>query len=254
MKSTVASFSIALLLFATSAPLRAQYSSSWWGIRAGANFASQTIDMVPAGTTTAMKTGIIGGLSYGHWFDDTWGINISALYDQKGVSEQYSPNAQNRLVKNPQDTNVSIVLSGNDNYTLSYIEVPIIAKFAFGMGDIKPYIDAGPSVGFLMSASESADGYVVPVSSLKTYLNSVDISLYLGVGLADELYHGPMIVFDAGYAVGLTKIYKSSPVSPTNTRVTTNNLAFPDPIDPATAKSSDIRVTLGIMWPIGSSY
>ena len=256
MKTTVAYFSFALLLFAFSTPGHAQYSTSWWGVRVGANFASETFDSLPASATTSMKTGVIGGLAYEHWFDDTWGLDISALYDQKGVSVQYSANAQNRQVQNPQDSTKYLVLSGNDNYTLSYIEIPLVVKFAFGMGDIKPYIDAGPSLGILMGASESADGDLVAVPNLKTYLNSIDLSLFLGVGVADELYHGPMITFDAGYAVGLSKIYKSVPTDNSGNfaRSAVEGIPFKDPVNPTSAKSSDIRVTLGIMWPIGSAY
>ncbi len=255
MKSKIASFSFALLFFALSTPLRAQYSSSWWGVRLGANFASEGLDSLPASTTTGMKTGVIGGLAYDHWFNDTWGVDISALYDQKGVSEQYSPSAAIRssALIGRNDT-PAIVYSGNDNYTLNYIEVPVVVKFSFGMGDIRPYIDAGPSFGFLLGASESADGSVVPVSDLKSYLNSVDVSVYVGLGIADELYHGPMITFDAGYAAGLTKIYKSTASPDALTRLATNGKTFPIPIDPTSAKSGDIRVLLGVMWPIGGTY
>ncbi len=246
MKIKIAISTSFLLLFAIAGPLRAQYASSWWGVRAGVNIASENIT-TPDNATINMKVGALGGLAYEHWFDDTWGFNASILFDQKGASEVYATSANNREVP-LGNGNLSQPYSGNDNFTLNYLEVPLVLQFSFGEGNIVPYIAAGPAFGFLLSASESTTGQIAPVPNLKSYLQTVDVSIYGGLGLEDEIYHGPTITFDAGYAAGLTKVYKSSP-----TRFATDGKAFPAPIDPTTAKSSDIEITLGIMWPIGTN-
>jgi hypothetical protein len=243
MKIKIAVSTLFLFLFAIAAPLRAQYSSSWWGIRAGVNLANEAIT-TPENATVGIKPGILGGLTFEHWFDETWGINASLLYNQKGTSEVYATSAANREIDTTGKENFKLY-SGNDDYTLSYLEIPVLLKFSFGEGDIRPYISAGPSFGVLLGASETATGDLMPVTDLKSFLQSVDVSIYGGLGLVDEIYQGPMITFDAGYAAGLTKIYKSSP-----SRVATDGRPFPDPIDPATAKSGDIRITIGAMWKL----
>lgn len=231
-----------LLLFAFVLPLRAQYATSWWGLRAGVNLASESIT-APENSTVGIKPGVVGGLTFEHWFNDTWGLNASLLYIQKGAGEVYATSAGNREIETDTVNKTYTLYSGNDNYTLSYLEIPVIIKFSFGEGDIRPYVAAGPSFGFLLGASETATGNLQPATDFKSNLQSVNVSLYGGLGLSDELYHGPMITFDAGYAAGLTKIYKSSPP-----RFATDGHSFPQPIDPATAKSSDILITLGLMW------
>ncbi|HET6400721.1 MAG TPA: porin family protein [Candidatus Kapabacteria bacterium] len=255
MKIKIAISTSFLLLFTVTGTLRAQYATSWWGLRAGVSLASESIT-VPDNATVGIKPGVLGGLAYEHWFDDTWGLNASLLYDQKGVSEVYATSAGARVKNNGAGPGI---YSGNDDFTLSYLEIPVVIKFSFGEGDIRPYVAAGPSFGLLLGGSESPTGDLAPVTDLKSYLQPINVSFYGGLGLSDELYHGPMITFDAGYAGGLTKIYKSNPpgatitnsdgsVTYTNPRMATDGQVFPHPIDPTNAKSSDILITVGIMW------
>ncbi|MFI5201461.1 MAG: porin family protein, partial [Candidatus Kapaibacterium sp.] len=234
-----------LLLFTVTGTLRAQYATSWWGLRAGADLANESLTP-PDNASVGMRAGALGGLVFEHWFNDTWGLGAGLLYDQKGASETYASSAYNREIT---VGSVTTLYSGTDNFTLSYLEVPVLLKFSFGEGDIRPYIAAGPSFGFLLSASENTtsvapnEGTIAPIDNLKSYMQSLDVSIYGGLGLADEIYHGPMLTFDAGYAAGMTKIFKSNP-----TRVATNGQSFPAPIDLSTAKSADIVIAIGILW------
>ncbi len=269
MDKKLAFSSFALVFLLAAAPLRAQYSSSWWGVRAGVNLANESVTL-PDNTTANFNAGLIAGLAYEHWFDDTWGLDVSLLFDQKGVQEAYSGSAVNRQI--PVGTDSTNLFAGNDNFNLSYLELPIVIKYSFGEGDIKPYIDAGPTFGFLVGASEStsatsnAKGIIAPVGppqlpALKSELNSLDMGVYVGLGITDELYNGPMLLFDAGYSFGLTKIYKnvpttnytdpnhpSSPAQVEPLRYATDGTVFPYPVDPTNAKSGDLRIVIGAMW------
>ncbi len=220
---------VLLLLLFIAPTLRAQYSSTWLGIRAGASLAGMSFDSIPDGASTGLKFGVLGGLTLEHWFDESWAINIGAQYVQKGIHEEY---AQHSLAR-------PLTQYGNDDFSLGYIEVPVTVKMAFGTNDFRPYAFVGPSFGFLMSASETVDGTITPITDLKSNLQSMDISLYFGLGLMDRVYQGPTYFFDAGYAAGLTKIFKSAP-----------SRDFQNPIDPSTAKSSNFRLTMGAMWQI----
>ncbi|HZK75286.1 MAG TPA: porin family protein [Candidatus Kapabacteria bacterium] len=245
-KKTAISASL-LLLFAIAGPLRAQYASSWWGLRAGVNLANESIT-IPNNfdASIGIKPGVIGGLVFEHWFDDTWGFSASLLFDQRGTSAVYASSAVNREIEIDTANKTYKLYSGNDNFSLSYLEIPLMLKYSFGEGDIRPYIAIGPSFGFLVSASESVTGDLTPISTLKDSVQSFHASIYGGLGLADELYHGPMITFDAGYAAGLTKIFKTTP----NSRAATDGRPFPQPIDLSSAKASDIVITVGIMWKL----
>ena len=216
----------------------------WLGVRAGANFANETSITPPANATTSIVTGGIGGLEIELWFDNSWAVSAGFLYDQKGVGEQYANSAQNREVGN-------IIYSGNDNFSMSYIEIPVLLKYTLGRGSVRPYLAAGPSIGSLLSANETASGTIAPLSDLKSDLQSIDLSVYGAVGLIDQIYHGPILSFEVGYAAGMSKIFKLSPtrfvVSQTPA---TDGLRFPDPIDPSSAKSGDFRVTIGAMWQL----
>ncbi len=245
MKSLFFRRSLFVFLFGSliAGTATAQYSSNWFGVRAGINVANETFSQLPDNSSTGMKVGALGGLTFEHWFGETWAVNASLLFDQKGVTEEYSTTAQNRQYTLP--SGFSGIYSGDDNFALNYIEIPVLLKVAIGDGDVRPFLNAGPSFGLLLSASESTTGQVAPATDLKSYLSSTDVSLYIGGGIIDQLYRGPMITFDAGYAVGLTKIYKTVPAL-----MTTSGTNFPAPIDPSTAKSGDIRITLGVMWKL----
>ncbi len=214
-------------------------SSTWVGIRGGANIAGEAFDSLPYNSSSSLRIGAIGGVTFEHWFNGTWAVSTGLLFDQKGINELYSSAAANR--QGPNGT----IYSGTDDFSMNYLEIPILLKYALGIGTVRPYLCAGPSIGSLLQESETASGTLAPISNLKSYLQTTDLSIYGGLGFMDEIPHGPMLLFEAGYAVGITKIFKSSPA-----RTATDGIAFPDPINPATAKSGDIRVTIGAMWKL----
>ena len=214
--------------------------TTWIGLRAGVNVAGETFDSIPLNASAGLKIGAVGGLAIDHWFDNNWAISLGILFDQKGTDEQYSPNASNRESKTG-----STIYSGTDDFNLSYLEIPILLKYAVGQGTIRPYVCAGPSFGELLSASETVSGNIQQLSNLKSDLQSTDVSIYAALGLMGQIYQGPILLFEAGYATGVTNIYKSTPI-----RIATDGTNFPDPITPSTVKSGDIRVTIGAMWQL----
>lgn len=227
--------------------LWAQYSrqsiagSAWLGVTAGASFASETFDSLPENASNGLTTGAMAGITLEYFLDNNWALNIGVQFDQKGTDELYAASAINRQV--PPSTGP--IYSGTDNFSFSYFEIPILLKYALGDGDVRPYICAGPSIGYLLSASETVTGTLSPVDNLKSYMASTDISIYAGLGVMDEIYHGPILFFEAGYAAGMTDLFKTTPA-----RVAPDGTPFPDPIDPTSAKSGDIRVSVGAMWQL----
>jgi hypothetical protein len=218
---------------------RAQYllvkndqPSTWLGFRLGGSIASENLSALPGGASTGLKFGFTGGLDFEHWFGDQWAITTGVLFMQKGIDQNYAPSSAARGL--PRfDT------SGDDNFSMNYFEIPVLLKMAVGFGDTRPFICAGPTFGFLASASESTDGTIPPVNDLKSYLNNMDISIYFGGGVLERILKGPAITFEAGYETGLTKVFKTEPPRP-----------FSNPIGQTSATSSEILVNVGLMWGI----
>ena len=213
-------------------------STTWIGVEGGLSLASETFDSVPQNSIPNLKTFGIFGIHAEHWFSNHFGVGLAVLYDGKGVEEDYSAAASNR------DT-FGTIYSGSDNFSMSYLEIPIILKYSLGNGTVRPYLFAGPSFGFLLSASESASGQLASVSNIKSFLKSSDLSIYGGIGLMDEIERGPIISLEIGFASGVKDLFQSVPL-----RVTTDGHPFPEPIDVTGAKSNDFRILLGAEWPI----
>ncbi len=102
------------------------------------------------------------GVSADAYFSDRWSLKVKAIYDQKGWG--------NGFVTDNQGNEVDGV-----NIKLNYVTVPVMANWHFSRSR-NWYLDFGPYVGFLTSAS--AAGYDV-----KSAVNSVDGGISLGIGV-----------------------------------------------------------------------
>jgi hypothetical protein len=92
------------------------------------------------------------------------------------------------------------VSTSTGHLNLSYVQVPILAKFTFGH---KFYAQTGPQFGFLMSAKDKFSG---GSDDVKSSFQSFDFAWGLGIG-----YTLPMGVgFDLRYNIGITAIDKTS--------------------------------------------
>lgn len=107
-----------------------------------------------------------------------------------------------------------------NNFTLSYLEIPVQMRLNFN----KFHILAGPYVGFLLAATSKSKSEVVDGSTTVTSddkdtskdgLNSLDAGIYLGVGY--ELENG--LSFGARWCKGFTDLTddQSNSVNSTNT-------------------------------------
>lgn len=110
-----------------------------------------------------------------------------------GISEKFA--VQPELVYSAQGAKESF--EGIDiDYNIDYINLPVLAKFYVAEGFS---IEAGPQVGFLMSAKVEAEGESV---DLKDDLKGIDFSGAIGVGY--KMDSG--LNFAARYNLGLANI------------------------------------------------
>jgi hypothetical protein len=85
---------------------------------------------------------------------------------------------------------------------IDYIELPLYAKYRLTTGSVRPYLGAGPSLGFMQRAKNNGE-------DIKDQVKSADASVAFGAGV--EFAAGNVAFFvDGRYAVGLTNIGKSS--------------------------------------------
>lgn len=130
--------------------------------------------------------------------DDTDGLDSRTSFHVGGVaeisiSEKFS--VQPELLYSAQGAKESF--EGIDiEVNLDYINIPIIAKYYVSEGFS---LEAGPQVGFLMSAKAKAEGQS---EDLKDFVKGIDFGLNFGVGY--KLDSG--LNFGARYNLGLSNI------------------------------------------------
>lgn len=215
-------FVSASVLIVGDSPATAQMSI---GGRIGLDIGSVSFSQsLPSGETNSTHTGILVGGQLDNWFSDMWAISIQLLYDQKGSEFSIAANNGNGV-------------SSTTDGVSSYLELPILVKFAIGSGSFKPYIFAGPSFGLLLTSTETNGNTSLSVDS---DYNTLDISALLGVGASLRLGDtGPSILLDIGDAIGLVNIIKNGNTEPVTSQEVSQS-----------AKTNDIRIAAGIMFPL----
>lgn len=201
--------------------------TTWIGLRAGTSIASESLSEIRGGAFAGLTFGFTGGLDIEHRFDGKWALCTGVSFTQKGIDESYAPSMTEPFA------------SGDDRYSMNFVEVPIHLKITAQGGDVLPFIRVGPTFGFLVSSSESTSGSLAPVSNLTSYLRSFCASLYFGSGVMYNLGGGSTLFFDAGYNTGLTNVFRSDPPRSSYTRT-----------GQTIATSDEIIVMIGAMFQL----
>lgn len=158
-----------------------------FGVKAGLNINTITGGYL-SGTS---KVGFhVGGLAEIK-LSDKFAIQPELLLSTKGASYNYY--------------GYGFGNAGEEDIALTYIDMPVMAKF-FVIERLS--IEAGPQIGFLMSAkglkyNENTDTYDAK-GDIKDNFNSTDFGFNVGAGY--ELNNG--VMFQARYTIGLSDITK----------------------------------------------
>jgi hypothetical protein len=182
---------------AQAPPPAARESAISWGLKAGVNFANVLLAPdLPPGSSKSGRTGFLGGAFAEARLSDTFSVQLEAFYTQKGF-DLSSP-------------------AGKATFRIDYLELPLTAKATFGSGPLRPYLFAGPNVGFRLSANaETGSGSVDFRDATKT----TDLAVDLGTGLHYRLNPGTALLLEGRYSVGLVNIFNTGPAGGTvNTR------------------------------------
>ena len=154
-------------------------------VRAG--FSSATIAFLPEGDSpelenTASTFGFVGGVSFLIPTNRAGGLQVEALFHQKG--------AQNLLRR-------------DDKLRLTYLEVPVLFHLDVYQRDPRAiYVIAGPAVAFNVQASYESNGEKENVTD---DIENVDVGLVIGAGV--ELRR---LTLEGRYTWGLRSAFHDS--------------------------------------------
>lgn len=226
----------ALWMALLGAPVFGQAKPLKFGLRGGLNLAKTTeenanvivpvedgIDVIAASQIKNRTSFGLGGFIE-FWVSSAFAIQVNGLYNQKGenveikLSTSYFDPQLNATVNLTADMEASV--------NLSYFSFPVMGKFAFGKAQgIRPYLLAGPEIGFLTSAktSDLEGEATVSVPSLgisetvdidesgddiKDQIESVEFALNFGGGFTFPLGSSVEGFLDGRYGLGLSNILK----------------------------------------------
>lgn len=164
------------------------------GPRVGVNFATQKLsgDDAADDFNDAVKsaTGLQAGLVLNLALNDMFSIQPELLYAQKGFKLEEG------------DTKL--------NFKANYLEVPVLAKIAFGSETVQGFVTAGPTVGYWMNG-KSKGTFLGEDLGTEDYDfddtdNRLDLGASFGVGLGYGVGPG-MLNLDVRYGFGLSSVY-----------------------------------------------
>jgi len=152
-----------------------------------------------------------------YWFSPMFALQINILYNQKGF--ELNGDLNETIIEQGIPINISV--NSEETIKLSYLSIPLLAKVAFGESNVKPYLIAGPEIGFLLSGKDNASAtaeaeaqgikvgpYTInQEEDIKESLESTEFALDFGAGLSYSF--GNIGIFaDFIYSLGLTKVNK----------------------------------------------
>ena len=169
-------------LFALPQPAEAGVQ---FGIKAGGNMAKPTgSDVDDFEGTLKTKVGFVGGVFIAFNLSNSFSIQTEVLYTMKGATYEYTD----------IEETVEEKLYGD------YNEIPVLLKLKLLAGPVRPFIFAGPYVGFKLSEKLEVMGEEIPME--EAILKNNDYGAIFGGGL--QLGRGFHI--DIRYSMGLQKI------------------------------------------------
>lgn len=171
--------SLGLLMGATCA---ANAQEARFGIKAGGSLTNFGGKDAADGKS---KFGGHGGVFANFGINDMFSIQPEVLFSMKGAKSE------------DKFTGGGSSVTINSTQSLSYIDVPVLVKASTG-DNAGLFFEAGPQVGFLLSANSESKGTNLPAGAVlqsagnnKSRFNSVDFGYAVGLGYQAE--GGPLI-------------------------------------------------------------
>jgi len=92
---------------------------------------------------------------------------------------------------------------------LSYIEIPVLFNYSVGE-TLKPYIFAGPSIGFNTGSNFGIEGALIDIAfNADDFITDYELSFNLGGGLSYKVDELISLFIEAKYVFGLTNVLEN---------------------------------------------
>lgn len=152
-----------------------------FGFQAGLNFANATTD---PDLSLSSRTGLMVGAFSEFTVAPGFSIQPELFYIQKGA----------KLVAGPATA----------TFKLDYLAIPLLAKYKFELTEFKPYLFAGPNVGFRVNAEGVAEANGRSASEdLSSEFESTDFAFDFGAGAEVGISPGASLLFGVRYSLSL---------------------------------------------------
>ena len=200
------------------------------GIQAGINLADVSVDPLPQGYETSMRTGLMAGGIINFNFSPILSLQAEPAYIQKGSSVDISGTENGANIK------------AEGTYSADYIDIPVLLKVSFGDQQVKPFLLAGISVAILLGdvklnldkitmngqdvTSQVPSDQREQIQSAKT----TDFVMNLGGGASISLEQIELFI-EGQYNLGLTNV-SDEPNNDTN------------------IKTRGIQIKAGVLFPL----
>lgn len=186
------------------------------GVLGGLNLANINVDPPMEGIELSNRIVFVVGGVLDYRLSKYSTLRLEPMYLQKGVKFETDE------------------APGGVNYEFksAYLEIPMMITYTFVIQKIKPYLIAGPTIGFCLSAKKdiSWDNQHRDVD-IKEGTKSIDFGLGLGAGLNVPIGSNS-IFLEARYVFGLTNVNEESS-------------------DPE-VKNKGIQIFAGLTFPFGN--
>jgi len=182
MKHLLTILAVAALTSAAAFAADSSAPALEYGVHGGLNFGT----MSNAASGVGSETGVVAGLVAQYPLMDYLAIQPELNFIQKGAG------------------------SSAETIKLNYLELPVLLKGQYNLGGVKPFVEAGPKIGLLLSASDTT-GLIT-----KSDFNSIDFGFDFGLGVSVPVAENVDVYVEGRYAVGVTNINATAGASTTN--------------------------------------
>ena len=209
--------------------------------------------MLASNVNAQVSIGIFGGVNYADLKSDLDVIESTSMLGLGGLIE-YNFSDELSLVAQPSYLQKGGMQPGTDTQpeltiTTAYFELPLLFKYKFNnLGAIKPYLVAGPSAGYRLSAEMDATIGMMTVSAdLKEISQDFDFGITMGAGFEIPL-ESIFIFVEGRYSLGLIDLHKNGTVYAEG-----GGTSFPVSFDDTSwYKTKGLQIMGGIKFPVGS--
>ncbi|MFH1196464.1 MAG: porin family protein [bacterium] len=150
----------------------------------------------------SFEAGVIGGLNFANWNTEVQNIERDVTSATKygiGAVVTYNLNCNYAIQIEPMYLGKGSKINAHDdspeiNVETFYFEIPLLLKASFGEV-IRPFVLAGPSLGFFLSGNSKAEVSNLNIEmDLKPITKSTDISLTFGAGAILPVWKGSLFI------------------------------------------------------------